>query len=129
MLCGNEKIPVKHVLLIAVLALAASPAIAKPKTRTFAQPGTVVFPVAEKLGSEKPYKMQIDDKTDMNLDIQTGSFWKSGTAQIIVKFVQDAAGTCTVTDDSRYSGVLRNGTVFLDRLEKALADSKPRPNQ
>lgn len=119
----------KHALVAAVLALAASPAIAKTKTRTFQQPCTIVFPVAEKLASAKPYKMQIDDKTDMNLDIQTGSFWKSGTAQILVKFVQDAGGTCTVTDDSRYSGLLRNGTVFLDRLEKALADLKPQPQK
>jgi hypothetical protein len=88
-----------------------------------------VFPIAEKLGSENPYKMQVDDKSDMNLVIETGSFWKAGAAQIIVKFVQDAGGTCTVTGNSPYSGVRRNGTVFLDRLQKALPESKPEPNK
>jgi hypothetical protein len=115
----------KHIIIVVVLAFAASPANAKPITRTFQQSCSAVFPAAEKLGSEKPYKMQLDGKTDMNLIIETGSYWKAGAAQIIVRFVQDPAGTCTVTDNSPYSGVRRNGTVFLDRLEKTLAESKP----
>ncbi|HKM66285.1 MAG TPA: hypothetical protein VJX70_03895 [Candidatus Acidoferrum sp.] len=119
----------KYTLIIAVLALGASQAIAKPITRTFPQSCTVVFPAAEKLGSEKPYKMQLDSKTDMNLIVETGSFWKAGAAQIIVRFVQDPGGTCTVTDNSPYSGVRRNGTVFLDRLEKMLAEAKPEPQK
>jgi hypothetical protein len=98
---------------------------AKPKTRTLSQPCSVVFPIAEQIGSAKPYKMQLDGKTDMNLIVETGSFWKAGASQIIVSFTPNENGTCTVTDNSSYSGARRNGTVFLDRLEKAITESNP----
>ena len=117
----------KKVTIFAVGCLAfATVAHGKPLTRTLSQPCTAVFPVAEKLGSEKPYKIQLDGKADMNLIVETGSFWKAGAAQIIVQFTQNSNQTCTVTDNSPYSGVRRNGTVFLDRLEKALAESNPK---
>jgi hypothetical protein len=83
-------------------------------------------PAAETLASEKPYKLQLDGKTDMNLIVETGSFWKAGAAQIIVQFSSNSDGTCTVTDNSPYSGVRRNGTVFLDRLEKSITESSPK---
>ena len=105
--------------------LFAGAAQAKEKDRTFAQPCTVVFPIAEKMASEKPYKLQLDGRTDMNLIIETGSFWKAGAAQIIVRFSANSDGTCSVADSSPYSGVRRNGTVFLDRLEKRLAEAGP----
>jgi hypothetical protein len=110
------------ILVVGIIAIAGA-AQAKPVSRTLAQPCTAVFPVAEKIGSEKPYKMQLDGKTDMNLIIETGSYWKVGAAQIIIQFAQDGDQKCTVTDNSPYSGVRRNGTVFLDRLEKAVAES------
>jgi hypothetical protein len=105
--------------------LCASIAQAKDKERTFSQPCSVVFPIAEKLASEKPYKLEIDGKNDMNLVVDTGSYWKAGSARIVVKFTQGEDGSCTVVDNSPYSGVRRNGTVFLDRLEKQVADSLP----
>jgi hypothetical protein len=111
------------ILLVAMLAI-SSPAIAKPKTRVYAKPCSIVFPLAEEIGSEKPYKMQLDGKKDMNLIIETGSFWKAGASQIIVNFTQNNNNTCTVTDNSPYSGARRNGTVFLDRLEKAVNEPK-----
>lgn len=117
----------KKVAIFAVGVLAFSTVMqAKPITRILAEPCTSVFPIAEKLGSEKPYKLQLDGKTDMNLIIETGSFWKAGAAQIIVQFTPNDNKSCTVTDNSPYSGVRRNGTVFLDRLEKALAESNPK---
>jgi hypothetical protein len=118
---------VKLVTIFAVGLFAfATVAQAKPVTRILSQPCAKVFPVAEKIGSEKPYKMQLDGKTDMNLIIETGSFWKAGAAQIIVQFTQNSDQTCTVTDNSPYSGVRRNGTVFLDRLEKELGEPDPK---
>jgi hypothetical protein len=111
-------------IAIALLTFAASIS-AKPITRTFHQPCTTVFPTAEKLGSVKPYKLQLDGKSDMNLIVETGSFWKAGASQIIVQFSANSDGTCTVTDNSPYSGVRRNGTVFLDRLESALVEVSP----
>lgn len=110
------------IFAVGVLAF-ATVAGAKPKSRILSQQCTTVFPVAEKMGSEKPYKMQLDGKADMNLIIETGSYWKAGAAQIIVQFTQNDDKTCTVTDNSPYSGVRRNGTVFLDRLEKELTES------
>lgn len=112
------------VISISLLAFAAIVS-AKPKTRKFPQPCTTVFPAAEKLASAPPYKLQLDGKTDMNLIVETGSFWKAGAAQIIVQFSANSDGTCTVTDNSPYSGVRRNGTVFLDRLEKILTEPSP----
>lgn len=109
------------VALVWVLALGVS-TLAKPKTRTFAKPCSVVFPIAEQMGSEKPYKLQLDGKTDMNLIVETGSFWKAGASQIIIRFTDGGNGTCTVTDNSPYSGARRNGTVFLDRIEKKLTE-------
>ena len=109
-------------ILISILMLGGI-ASAKPKTRTFSKPCSVVFPVAERMASEKPYKLQLDGKQDMNLIVETGSFWKAGASQIIVKFSGDST-TCTVTDNSPYSGMRRNGTVFLDRLEKRLNGTK-----
>jgi len=100
---------------------------AKEKDRIIARPCTEVFPVAEKMGSEKPYKLQLDGKTDMNLVIETGSIWKAGAAQIIVRFVQNDNGSCTVIDNSPYSGVRRNGTVFLDRLEQHFTTTTTNP--
>ena len=99
---------------------------AKEKDRTFRQPCSVVFSVAEKMANEKPYKLQLDGKSDLNLIIETGSFWKAGAGQIIVKFTSnDDNRACTVSDNSPYSGVRRNGTVFLDRLEKQLVEAAP----
>jgi hypothetical protein len=99
---------------------------AKEKDRTFNQPCSVVFPAAEKMASEKPYKLQLDAKADMNLIVEIGSFWKAGASQIIVRFVaSDDNKSCTVVDNSPYSGVRRNGTVFLDRLEKQLIEATP----
>jgi len=116
----------ESIFALGLLAL-ATVAQAKPVTRTFSQPCAAVFPIAEKLGSEKPYKIQLDGKADMNLIVETGSFWKAGASQIIVQFKDnDNKTTCTVTDNSPYSGVRRNGTVFLDRLEKALIESSPK---
>lgn len=108
------------------MCLFATAGQAKEKDRAFRQPCSAVFPVAEKMASEKPYKLQLDGKTDMNLIIETGSVWKAGAAQIIVKFTpSDDNQTCTVADNSPYSGVRRNGTVFLDRLEKELVEATP----
>jgi hypothetical protein len=112
------------IVAVAVFLLAAI-AQAKEKDRTLPQSCSVVFPVAEKMANEKPYKLQLDGKADMNLIVETGSFWKAGAAQIIVKFTPNDNASCTVTDNSPYSGVRRNGTVFLDRLEKRLAESSP----
>jgi len=111
--------------VILVLVLGAFSVSGKPLTRTFEKPCNVVFPLAEQMAQEKPYKLQLDGKQDMNLIVETGSFWKAGAAQIIVQFKDNDNGTCTVTDNSPYSGVRRNGTMFLDRLEKRLAESSP----
>lgn len=90
----------------------------KTKIREIHKPCAVVFAAAEKLASEKPYKLDMDAKADMKLII-AGDFWR-GRKQITVSFYQTNPDTCSVTADSFYSGVLRNGTVFLDRLEKAV---------
>lgn len=97
--------------------------LAKPKTRTFKENCGKVFPAAEKMASHKPYRIVLDGKKDMILEVQTGSFWKAGAANIQVRFTPVKDGTCTVTDNSPYSGFRRNGTVFLNRLEKGLKDS------
>lgn len=114
----------KKATLAVALILFTVPCFAKPKTQTYAQPCSIVFPVAEKLGSQPPYKIQLDAKADMQLIVETGSFWKAGARQIIVRFDPGVNSSCTVTVSAPYSGVLRNGTVFLDRLEKALAEPK-----
>jgi hypothetical protein len=90
----------------------------KTKIREIHKPCATVFAVAEKLASEKPYKLDMDAKVDMKLII-AGDFWR-GRKQIMVSFYETSPGVCTATADSFYSGVLRNGTVFLDRLEKAV---------
>jgi hypothetical protein len=115
----------KAIAIVVVLLALAGVVSAKPKTRTFVQSCSAVFAAAEQLGSAKPYKLQLDGKTDMNLIVETGSFWKAGAQQIIVQFSANADGSCTVTDNSPYSGLRRNGTVFLDRLEKTLVESNP----
>jgi len=108
----------RKILLIAMVVLVAPVAVPKAKTRIFKKSCSVVFPAAEKMANEKPYHLLLDGKTDMILRVQTGSFWKAGAADIDVQFTTNEDGTCTVTDNSPYSGVRRNGTVFLDRLEK-----------
>jgi hypothetical protein len=113
------------VVAIAVLAFSSFTS-AKPLTRILKTPCNVAFQAAENLASEKPYKMQLDGKTDMNLIVGTGSFWKAGASQIMVQFSTNSDGTCTVTDNSPHSGVRRNGTVFLDRLEKELTEASPK---
>lgn len=113
----------KRVIIIsAILAVVSSPSSAKPKTRTFQQPCGVVFPIAEKMSSEKPYHLLLDGKKDMILRVQTGSFWKAGARDIDVQFSDDTNGSCTVTDNTPYAGVMRHGTVYLDRLEKLIKD-------
>jgi hypothetical protein len=103
------------VLVVFVTATVVSP---KPKTRVFKKSCSIVFPAAEKMSSEKPYHILLDGKADMILRVQTGSYWKAGASDIDVQFTSNEDGTCTVTDNSPYSGPRRNGTVFLDRLEK-----------
>jgi hypothetical protein len=90
----------------------------KTKIRVIHKPCAVVFAAAEKMASEKPYKLDLDAKQDMKLII-SGSFWR-GRQQMMVNFYRTNPDECSVTADSFYSGVLRNGTVFLDRLEKAV---------
>lgn len=106
------------------LLLLSSLTWAKEKQRIFKQPCTTVFPIAEKMSSEKPYHLLLDGKTDMILRVQTGSFWKAGAADIDVQFTANQDGTCTITDNSPYSGVRKNGTVYLDRLEKRVSETK-----
>jgi len=113
----------QSVALLLFVALAAA-VQAKPKTRTFNESCDRVFSVAENIASHKPYHIVLDGKKDMVLEVQTGSFWKAGASNIQVQFVPNNDGTCAVTDNSRYSGLRRNGTVFLDRLEKALKDTE-----
>jgi hypothetical protein len=107
-----------------LLLFVSSPVWAKEKQRTFPQPCATVFPIAEKMSGEKPYHLLLDGKVDMILRVETGSFWKAGAADIDVQFTSDPEGTCTVTDNSPYSGVRKNGTVFLDRLEKRISEAK-----
>jgi hypothetical protein len=90
----------------------------KTKIKVIHKPCDTVFAAAEKLASEKPYKLDLDAKTEKKLVI-SGSFWK-GRQQMTVNFYQTNPEECSVTADSFYSGVLRNGTVFLNRLEKAV---------
>lgn len=109
---------IKKIGMFAAIALIASPLLySKPKTRTFRKSCSVVFPIAEKMSSEKPYHLLLDGKLDMILRVQTGS-WKTGTWDIDVSFTANEDGSCTITDNSPYSGVRRIGTVYLDRLEK-----------
>jgi len=74
------------------------------------------------MSNEKPYHLLLDGKKDMILRVQTGSFWKAGARDIDVQFSDETNGSCTVTDNTPYSGVMRHGTVYLDRLEKLLKD-------
>ena len=97
---------------------------AKEKQRILNQPCATVFPIAEKMSGEKPYHLLLDGKADMILRVQTGSFWKAGAADIDVQFTANSDGTCTVIDNSPYSGVRKNGTVYLDRLEKRISETK-----
>ena len=97
---------------------------AKEKQRILNQPCTVVFPAAEKMSGEKPYHLLLEGKVDMILRVETGSFWKAGAADIDVQFTPNPDGTCMVTDNSPYSGVRKNGTVYLDRLEKRISETK-----
>jgi hypothetical protein len=97
---------------------------AKEKQRILSQPCATVFPIAEKMSGEKPYHLLLDGKVDMILRVQTGSFWKAGAADIDVQFTANSDGTCTVTDNSPYSGVRKNGTVYLDRLEKRISETR-----
>jgi hypothetical protein len=97
---------------------------AKEKQRILNQPCATVFPIAEKMSGEKPYHLLLDGKVDMILRVQTGSFWKAGAADIDVQFTTNSDGTCTVIDNSPYSGVRKNGTVYLDRLEKRISETK-----
>ena len=61
------------IIAITVLAFPGI-SLAKPLTRILQKPCSVVFPAAESLASAKPYKLQLDGKTDMNLIVETGSF-------------------------------------------------------
>jgi hypothetical protein len=106
------------------LLLLSSLMWAKEKQRILNQPCATVFPIAEKMSSEKPYHLLLDGKVDMILRVQTGSFWKAGAADIDVQFTANSDGTCTVTDNSPYSGVRKNGTVYLDRLEKRISETR-----
>ena len=110
--------------ILTSLVLLCSLAWAKEKQRNFEQPCATVFPIAEKMSSEKPYHLLLDGKVDMILRVETGSFWKAGAADIDVQFTANPDGTCTVTDNSPYSGVRKNGTVYLDRLEKRISETK-----
>jgi hypothetical protein len=105
------------------LLLLSSLMWAKEKQRIFNQPCTIVFPIAEKMSSEKPYHLLLDGKVDMILRVETGSAWKAGAAAIDVQFASNPNNTCTVTDNSPYSGIRKNGTVYLDRLEKQLIET------
>jgi hypothetical protein len=111
------KITRTMLLILCLFTTLAPLAAAKTKVKVFLAPCGVVFHAAEKLASEKPYELTLDAKSEMKL-IVSGSFWK-GRSQITVSFYEASPTTCSVTVDSFYSGVLRNGTVFLDRLEKS----------
>jgi hypothetical protein len=113
----------KAIIATSLLVL-SSLAWAKEKQRILNQPCATVFPIAEKMSSDKPYHLLLDGKVDMILRVQTGSFWKAGAADIDVQFTPNPEGTCTVTDNSPYSGVRKNGTVYLDRLEKRISETK-----
>jgi hypothetical protein len=113
-----NRIIIGTVLLLGLVNVAQ----AKPKTRVFKEGCDKVFPAAENLGSHKPYRLVLDGKADMILRVQTGSFWKAGASNIDVQFYKQKDDTCKVVDNSPYSGLRRNGTVFLDRLEKTLAE-------
>ncbi len=78
--------------------------------------------------SEKPYKIYTAE--EHTLIFETGSFWKAGAHQITASFEAGAhqitasfeadGQGCKVTTNAPYSGVMRDGTVFLDRLGKRL---------
>jgi hypothetical protein len=123
-LCNPGLEPKMKAILTTSLLLLSSLTWAKEKQRRFNQPCAIVFPIAEKMSSEKPYHLLLDGKTDMILRVQTGSFWKAGAADIDVQFTANPDGTCTVTDNSPYSGVRKNGTVYLDRLEKRISETR-----
>lgn len=90
---------------------------AKPVSRTYPKPCSEVYPVAKAMVSEKPYKIYSSE--EHTLIFETGSFWKAGAHQIVASFEADGPG-CKVTTNAPYSGVMRNGTVFLDRLGEKL---------
>jgi len=112
---------VKNTVAAVVFLLFAVGVQAKSKSRTFKEHCDKVFPVAEKMASQSPYRIVLDGKRDMILAVQTGTPWLSGTGDIQIKFTPETNGSCAVTDYAPYSGIRRNGTVFLNRLEKALA--------
>ena len=119
-----NRIIIGIVLLLGLVNVAQ----AKPKTRVFKESCDKVFPAAEHLGNHKPYRLVLDGKADMILRVQTGSFWKAGASNIDVQFYKQKADTCKVVDNSPYSGFRRNGTVFLNRLEKRLSE-EPTPKR
>ena len=102
---------------LGAFALLAAGVEAKPVSRTYPQPCAKVYSEAKAIVSEKPYK--IYSAEEHTLIFETGSFWKAGAHQITASFESDGQG-CKVTTNAAYSGVMRNGTVFLDRLGKRL---------
>ncbi len=102
---------------LGAFALLAAGVEAKPVSRTYPQPCAKVYAEAKAIVSEKPYK--IYSAEEHTLIFETGSFWKAGAHQITASFESDGQG-CKVTTNAAYSGVMRNGTVFLDRLGKRL---------
>jgi hypothetical protein len=108
---------------VAGVLLFATPCYAKPVARSFTQPCDAVFAAAEKLASEKPYHITMESKADHNLVVATGSWMGSGRRDMFTKFEAEGQG-CKVTTDAPYSGVFRHGSVFLDRLEKAMKDKQ-----
>ena len=107
---------------VVVLSLAvAVPCYAKPVARTYPEPCADVYKVAKTMASEKPYKLYSAE--EHTLTFETGSFWKAGAKQITASFETEDHG-CKVTTNAPYSGLMRNGTVFLDRLGKAISEDK-----
>jgi hypothetical protein len=120
----------KRIIVGMVLAVVLAVGLqAKPKARTFKESCDKVFPVAKDLASHKPYKLEQNMEKDLALTFQTGSFWKAGAQTLFLQLEPGAEGGCTATVNAPYSGPRRNGTVFLDRLDKALAEAKPAPKQ
>jgi hypothetical protein len=111
----------KTLSTFALVVLMATFAEAKPKSKSFNLPCETVYKTAKQMASEKPYKLQSAETH--TLFLETGSFWKAGSQNLIINFDGDGAG-CKVTVNAPYSGVRRNGTVFLDRLTQTLVEPK-----
>jgi len=125
----------KYTLIVLVLALAASPAFAKPRTKTYRSSCERIWKVVESIptGPGHPYSSSMLDDKRLKAQFVTGHGALTGKRTLYLT-LSGTGDTCEVAVEGVFSGLAHNdkGDLF-KRIEEALTEtppeSKPEPKK